>query len=135
MPASRAASLTPPFLPRPPVLPRGDQAAEKIRAAVWVLRRDALGCLHEIRIGIRFQMNEQRRELRHRVYKAATIEFGSSTIPCLVRNVSASGATIEVNTPLWFPDHFTLGIPSDGRRHPCRIVWRSDKRIGLQFEE
>jgi PilZ domain-containing protein len=79
-------------------------------------------------------MGETSRAPRHRVYKAGTIEFGGSAIPCLVRNVSDSGAAIEVSTPLWFPDQFILGIASDGTRQPCHIVWRVDKRIGLQFE-
>jgi hypothetical protein len=68
------------------------------------------------------------------MYKAGTIEFGSSAIPCLIRNLSASGASIEVNTPLWFPDRFTLWIPSDGTRQACQIAWRREKRIGLAFE-
>ena len=80
-------------------------------------------------------MSELPRATRHRVYKAGTIEFGGGSIPCLVRNVSASGAAIEVSTPLWFPDQFTLGTASDGVRHPCRVVWRAEKRIGLQFFE
>jgi PilZ domain len=79
-------------------------------------------------------MNEQRKAPRHRVYKAGTIEFSGSAIPCLVRNLSTSGAVIEVSTPLWFPDRFTLGIPSDGTRQPCHIVWRHEKSIGLAFE-
>jgi PilZ domain len=79
-------------------------------------------------------MNEQRRAPRHRVYKAGTIEFSGSAIPCLVRNLSASGAAIEVNTPLWFPDSFSLEIAGDGTRRLCQIVWRSEKRIGVAFE-
>jgi PilZ domain len=79
-------------------------------------------------------MNERRKAQRHRVYKAGTIEFSGTAIPCLIRNLSTSGAAIEVNTPLWFPDRFTLGIPGDGERKPCHIIWRREKRIGLEFE-
>jgi hypothetical protein len=79
-------------------------------------------------------MSEQRRAPRHRVYKAGTIEFSGGAIPCLVRNLSTSGAAIEVSTPLWFPDRFTLGIESDGIRRLCHIVWRRETRIGLAFE-
>ena len=78
--------------------------------------------------------DKKRAAQRFRVLKSGTIEFSGHAIPCTVRNLSASGAAIEVNTPLWFPDHFTLGIASDGTRRACRIVWREEKRIGLAFD-
>jgi hypothetical protein len=77
---------------------------------------------------------EKRRTLRSRIFKAGTIEFSGNAIPCTVRNLSVQGAAIEVKTPLWFPDRFTLGIASDGLRKACHIVWRHEKRIGLVFD-
>ena len=79
-------------------------------------------------------MSEHRIAARHRVLKAGTIEFSGDAISCTVRNISATGAAVEINSPLWFPDRFTLGITSDGVRRPCRIVWRKEKRIGVTFE-
>ncbi|MFB9264405.1 PilZ domain-containing protein [Bradyrhizobium erythrophlei] len=77
--------------------------------------------------------SEERRDiLRRRIFKGGTIEFGSEAIPCTVRNVSAAGASIEVNSPLWFPDRFVLAI--DGERHACRIVWKKERRLGLEFD-
>ncbi len=78
--------------------------------------------------------DQKRHDQRFRVFKAGTIEFSGHAIPCTVRNLSASGAAIEVKTPLWFPDHFTLGIASDGFRKACHIVWRDEQRIGLAFD-
>jgi len=69
---------------------------------------------------------------RRKVLKAGVIEFTGGAIPCTVRSLSASGAAIEINTPLWYPDRFVLAV--DGERHPCRIVWRREKRLGLAFE-
>jgi hypothetical protein len=66
--------------------------------------------------------------------KAGTIEFSGEVIPCTVRNISASGAALEVTSVLWFPDRFTLGIKSDGLCKLCHIVWRKEKRIGVTFE-
>jgi hypothetical protein len=51
-----------------------------------------------------------------------------------VRNISDSGAALDVTTVLWFPDRFTLEIESDGFSKPCHIVWRKEKRIGVAFE-
>jgi hypothetical protein len=79
-------------------------------------------------------MDEHRSAPRSRVLKAGTIAFGATTIACTVRNISASGAALEVITPLWFPDHFTLEIASERLRKPCHIVWRKEKRIGVAFD-
>jgi PilZ domain-containing protein len=79
-------------------------------------------------------MDEHRNAARKRVLKAGTIEFSGETIPCTVRNISDSGAALEVTTVLWFPDRFTLRIESDGSSKPCHIVWRKEKRIGVAFE-
>lgn len=77
---------------------------------------------------------DHRRAQRFRVFKAGTIEFGGNAIPCTVRNLSASGAALEVNSPLWFPDRFTLAIASDRSLRPCHVVWRRERRIGVAFE-
>jgi hypothetical protein len=79
-------------------------------------------------------MDERRASPRHRVLKAGTIEFGEESLPCTVRNLSATGAGIEVNSPLWFPERFVLAVPSEVLRKPCRLIWRSEKRIGVVFE-
>ena len=76
---------------------------------------------------------EQRRAgARRRVLKSGAIEFGNEAIACTVRNLSPQGACIEVNSPLWFPDRFTLAV--DGQRWPCRIAWKKQRRLGLTFE-
>ncbi len=71
---------------------------------------------------------------RRRVLLTAAIEFGSTSIPCTLRNICETGAAIEVNTPLWFPEQFTLRIDRDGSRRPCHVVWRREKRAGVQFD-
>jgi hypothetical protein len=79
-------------------------------------------------------MDEQRIAPRHRVLKTGTIEFGGDALPCTVRNLSATGAAIEINSPLWFPDRFVLAIASEDLRKPCHIVWRRERRVGVAFE-
>jgi hypothetical protein len=79
-------------------------------------------------------IKEQRISPRHRVLLAGAIEFGPTSIPCVVRNLSETGAAIEANTPLWFPEQFTLWIERDNSRRRCHIVWRREKRIGVHFE-
>jgi len=71
---------------------------------------------------------------RRRVFKAASIEFGSSAVDCIVRNISETGAALDVNSPLYFPDRFTLAVHSDQLRQPCHVVWRRQRRIGVAFD-
>jgi hypothetical protein len=79
-------------------------------------------------------MNEKRAAQRNRVLKAGKIEFGSSAINCMVRNITELGAMIDLTSPIGIPDHFTLALQADGLRKYCRIVWRNDKRIGVAFD-
>jgi hypothetical protein len=70
---------------------------------------------------------------RQRVFKAGTIEFGGSTIECVVRNISETGAALEVASPLSIPAEFNLLISGNIAKRPCRVVWVKDKRIGVAF--
>ena len=66
--------------------------------------------------------------------KAGTIEFGGGGIDCTVKNLSETGAALEVVSPLYIPDRFTLFVRSDQLKKPCHIVWRKEKRIGVAFD-
>lgn len=57
-------------------------------------------------------MEEKRSGPRTRVLKAGTIAFGGAVIDCTVRNMSTSGALLEVASPLGIPLRFVLVIPS-----------------------
>jgi hypothetical protein len=73
------------------------------------------------------------RAQRLRVLKAGSISFGGAAIDCVVRNVSATGAALEVASPVGIPDEFTLVIEADNVRRRCAVVWRKEKRIGVAF--
>ncbi len=77
---------------------------------------------------------EKRALYRHRVLKAGTIEFGGGAIDCIVRNLSATGAALDVPTPVGIPDKFNLIVLSDGLRFACRVVWRKAARLGVRFD-
>jgi PilZ domain len=79
-------------------------------------------------------MVEHRIAQRRRILKAGTIEFGGGGIDCTVKNISDTGAALEVVTPLFIPDRFTLYVPSDQLKRRCHIVWRKEKRIGVAFD-
>jgi hypothetical protein len=59
---------------------------------------------------------------RHRVLKAGSIMFGGATIDCVVRNQSATGAALEIASPIGIPDEFTLVIAADDVRRRYIVV-------------
>lgn len=78
-------------------------------------------------------MIEKRRARRYRVFKGGTITFEDRGLPCTVRNLSASGAAIELDDSVTLPQTFMLSIARDNFVRHCRPVWRSDNRVGLTF--
>jgi hypothetical protein len=79
-------------------------------------------------------MVETRIAPRYRVLKAAKIEFGGSAIDCTVRDLSTTGAALEVSSQIGIPAKFTLVVPGDGLHLPCHVVWRKEYRIGVAFD-
>ena len=69
-----------------------------------------------------------------RVLKAGSIEFGRGAMDCTIRNISETGAALEVVSPLYIPDRFTLVVQTAQLNRPCHIVWRREKRIGVAFD-
>lgn len=79
-------------------------------------------------------MDEGRKAPRHRVLKAGTIVFGGGGISCMVRNLSNTGAALDVSSPVGIPDIFTLVLEVEATKLQCRVVWRKETRIGVVFE-
>jgi len=80
-------------------------------------------------------VDEHRTEPRRRLLKAGKIAFGGGgAFDCTVRNLSGTGAALEVISPVGIPERFTLVIEADHIHVPCRVIWRKEKRIGVHFE-
>ena len=79
-------------------------------------------------------MDENRRVIRRRVLKTATIEFDRGAHSCAVRNLSEAGAALDVPYALAIPHEFTLIMETDQVSRHCRVVWRKDLRLGVTFE-
>jgi len=62
---------------------------------------------------------------------AQIIWLTGAPVKCVVRNLSQTGAKIEVRDPV--PETFELVFDGDENRHPCRVVWRKEFQIGVQF--
>jgi hypothetical protein len=79
-------------------------------------------------------MVEKRAVHRSRVLKSGTISFGGGSIDCTVRNLSPSGASLQVASPVGVPPSFTLIIETDHFIRRCHSVWRNATRIGVAFD-
>jgi PilZ domain len=78
-------------------------------------------------------MNDKRDTQRQNVIKAGTISFDGTGIDCLVRNMSAGGANLEVESQIGIPSSFELAIDVEHSHHHCHVVWRKARRIGVAF--
>jgi PilZ domain len=80
-------------------------------------------------------MEERRREPRGRALKSAKIVFNNrfSTIDCTVRNLSRHGAKLIVGTQIGVPEQFDLTFEGDGSTRACKVMWRRESEIGVEF--
>ena len=79
-------------------------------------------------------MDERRKSARIRALKGARLFFneGSSSRDCTIRNLSAGGAKMILETSLGIPDEFVL-LFEDGARRRCRVRWRQLTELGVEF--
>jgi hypothetical protein len=69
------------------------------------------------------------------VLKHGTLAFGGGGgVDCMVRNISSSGARLDIANPIGLPQSFTLVIHTDQFMRRCHAVWSSDQRIGVAFD-
>ncbi len=59
--------------------------------------------------------------------------FGQSTIDCVVRRLTEEAATLEMESSVGVPDRFQLRLAGH-EMLSCRVVWRSDRQVGVAFE-
>lgn len=79
-------------------------------------------------------MVERRKTPRLRTLKGGSILFGvAPAVDCVIRNLSQDGAALDVANPFSIPDEFALLIKPERVKRNCRVVWRSETLIGVQF--
>ena len=77
---------------------------------------------------------ERRIAPRKNTFIQASISFGRTTLPCIIRNTSDSGAKLEVAKVGAIPDAITLHAPGH-RPQACRVAWRALKEIGVEYRD
>ena len=81
------------------------------------------------------QPHDQRASERIRSFLRAQIIFNNrmTTIECIIKNYSASGAKVAINDTLTVPSEFEVFIPAKQRSHRARLIWRDKDSIGVNF--
>ena len=80
-------------------------------------------------------MDDKRSGSRTRSFLKGQIVFNNrmSTMDCLVRDISPTGAKLMLAEGLAIPDMFELVIPQKGKTFRARLSWRRGDEIGVAF--
>jgi hypothetical protein len=85
-------------------------------------------------------MREARMEERRSVPRTRTLKSGkilvqdhTSLVDCTVRNLTPKGALLLVPSLAGVPENFELILESKRTHHQCRVAWRGENRVGVEF--
>jgi hypothetical protein len=79
---------------------------------------------------------EYRKSKRHFVHHGARMvrPDGSSLGACVMADLSATGARLQVEQPAALPDEFILLLSHAGQlRRKCAVTWRAETEVGVKF--
>jgi hypothetical protein len=80
---------------------------------------------------------DNRKETRRPVHIPAKLfaGLGSPLRDCMLTDISEHGARLAFEAPKEAPDEFTLLLaPRGGAYRQCRVVWRAEKELGVEFD-
>ena len=100
------------------------------RSFCWQSRRNAA-------LKLAFHdMDNKRGSPRQRVLKSGKIVFagGSFSVDCTIRNLSETGAQLQIPTTVAIPDKFTLVDAHARTRREATVVWRKGDQISVRFD-
>jgi hypothetical protein len=82
-------------------------------------------------------MNERRISTRKKSFLKGTVYFNNrrSSLDCLIRDFSETGARLEFAAAATLPDVVELHIPTRDETLRAHIRWRRDTEIGVSFQD
>ena len=80
-------------------------------------------------------VEERRASHRSRTLRGGKILFNDrrSVLDCMIRNLSHEGACLQVESLVGVPATFELLIDGEEAPRPCRLVWQSHDRAGVEY--
>ncbi len=83
-------------------------------------------------------MEDDRRTIkRTRVLRGAKIIVPrrSPVIHCTVQNINNGGACLKLANTYGLPETFDLTFEHGRTRRSCRVIWRTDDKLGVAFTD
>ena len=80
-------------------------------------------------------LEERRRNPRIRTFRKARIvvDGRADAVPCILRDISATGARIEISDDVDLPERFRFAISGERGDRICSIVRRSNDTVSVRF--
>ena len=79
-------------------------------------------------------MTERRKYQRLKVLKGVKLVLGtSSVLDCTVRDLSSTGARIEVQNAIGLPEAVDVTFDGGHTFRPCLLKWQKLDQIGVEF--
>jgi hypothetical protein len=81
-------------------------------------------------------LGTKKREARKSMYQPGwiTLDGGFAARPCVVQDLSTSGAKVTIDDPNTLPAKLRLAFSRDARSgRNCEVVWRRGKTLGIKF--
>jgi hypothetical protein len=81
-------------------------------------------------------MTDDRRTItRTRILRGAKIIMArrSPVIHCTVQDITGGGACLKLANTYGVPETFELTFEAGRTRRACRVVWRTDDKLGVVF--
>jgi hypothetical protein len=80
----------------------------------------------------RSELRKDRR--RQMIFRVAILSCdGKFLCECDLADISESGVRLTVAPSVDLPDEFILMLSKNGVRRHCRVVWRAERKIGIEF--
>jgi hypothetical protein len=81
-------------------------------------------------------MDERRAYRRTTVLRNAKIMLGhrSPIVSCTLKDLTSHGACLSVASTYGLPDIFELTFEHGRSRRLCRVIWRTDNKLGVSFD-
>jgi hypothetical protein len=81
--------------------------------------------------------DNKRRAPRMRTIKGASLILpgSGSTFSCVMRNLSETGALVELPSTIGVPQTVMLQTADGALSRTCSVAWRTETRLGLTFTD
>jgi PilZ domain-containing protein len=80
--------------------------------------------------------SSKKREVRKSMHQPGwiSLEGGFAARPCVVQDMSSTGAKVTIDDPNTLPAKLRLALSRDTRAGwPCEVVWRRGRTVGIKF--